>query len=96
MVDVRPEHDEHLVEVGYGRRVVAGGEVAADVPGELPQPVVLVHQPGDRGEVAAAAVVAHGAPPQRRGGRPTDAHRPGGVDRGDQRRDGQQRTDPGL
>ena len=56
---VRAEDDEELLEVLPGGRVVAGSEMAADVPAELAQPVVLVHQPGDRGEVTAAAVVAH-------------------------------------
>ena len=48
-----------LLLVGLG-----DGEVTTDVVAELAQPVVLVHQSGHGGEVAAPAVVAHeGLPP---------------------------------
>jgi hypothetical protein len=56
---VRPEDDEQLVEVGAGAVVVAGGEVRPDVGAQFAQPVVLVHEPGDGGQITAAAVVAH-------------------------------------
>ena len=46
-----------------GCRVVAGCEVPTDVVAELPEPVVLVHEPRDGGQVTASAVVAHEAVP---------------------------------